>query len=233
MTNLQEFAPDVWTVEGPNVYDMGFLFTTRMTVVKLSDGSVWIESPVAASFATLAEIAAVGPVRYLVAATPRHVWRLERWHTLFPEAELWSAPHSLLSLEPAGLPLNRRLGAEPPPAWAADLDQLPFRGNPLLTEVLFLHRQARTLIVGDLFQSNPSLPGHPLRNALLKLSGGLAPGGGVGFDMKLTFIQPALARQARDRLLAWDFDKLIIAHGACITHDAKPLVASWLSWIKG
>ncbi len=76
MTDLPEFAEDIWTVDGPDVRDMGVMFTTRMAVVKLSDGSLWVDSPVPVTFDTLKKITALGPVRYLVAGTPRHVWRL-------------------------------------------------------------------------------------------------------------------------------------------------------------
>ena len=37
---LQAFAKNVWIVDGPDVRDMGIMFTTRMTVAKLSDGSI-------------------------------------------------------------------------------------------------------------------------------------------------------------------------------------------------
>ena len=43
---MQTFAENVWIIDGPPVRDMGFMFTTRMTVVKLSDGSLWVNSPV-------------------------------------------------------------------------------------------------------------------------------------------------------------------------------------------
>jgi hypothetical protein len=52
-------------------------------------GDVWVNSPAAVPSETLGEITGKGPVRYLVAGTPRHVWRLSGWRTLFPEAELW------------------------------------------------------------------------------------------------------------------------------------------------
>ena len=73
MSEISAFAKNIWIVDGPLVRDMGVLFTTRMTVLKLSDGSIWIESPVPASYDTLKHISDLGPVRYLVAATPRHV----------------------------------------------------------------------------------------------------------------------------------------------------------------
>ena len=45
LPDIQAFAPNVWIVDGPRVRDMG-LFTTRMTIVKLYDGSLWVDSPV-------------------------------------------------------------------------------------------------------------------------------------------------------------------------------------------
>ena len=88
MASFQEFAKDVWIVEGPNVRDLGVVFTTHMVVTRLSDGSSWVDSPVSVSFDTLKRVTALGPVRYLVAATPRHIWRLAEWHAQFPDASL-------------------------------------------------------------------------------------------------------------------------------------------------
>jgi hypothetical protein len=60
-----------------------------MVIVKLADGSLWVNSPVSVPTEVLDHIKASGPVRYLVAPTKLHIWRLEEWHALFPEAELW------------------------------------------------------------------------------------------------------------------------------------------------
>src|ERR1700737_311046 len=73
MSGMQAFAQNVWTIDGPNVRDFGVVFTTRMTVVLLSDGSVWVNSPVPVPFETLKRITELGPVRFLVAAPPEHV----------------------------------------------------------------------------------------------------------------------------------------------------------------
>jgi hypothetical protein len=42
---IQVFADNVYIVEGPEVRDMGVMFTTRMTIVKLTNGSLWLDSP--------------------------------------------------------------------------------------------------------------------------------------------------------------------------------------------
>ena len=231
MPDLQAFAENIWIVEGPLVRDMGFTFTTRMTVVKLSDGSVWVESPVPTSFEILKRITEIGPVRYLIAATPRHVWRLEGWHTLFPEAQLWTAATTILTLQKAHLSLAGILGDGSPKPWKDDLDQLVFKGNPFSSEVFFFHKRARTVILGDLIQNNPVIKGEPLRNALFKFEGALFPHGGVGLEIKLSFFNRNLARQSLSKLLSWDFDKLIIAHGPCIEKDAKVYVERAFRWL--
>jgi hypothetical protein len=232
MSGLQAFADDIWIIDGPPVRDFGVIFTTRMIVVKLSDGSLWVDSPVSVSFDTLKRITELGPVRYLVAATPRHVWRLEAWHMLFPEAELWVARTTPLTLKKGDLLFTGTLGDTPNPGWEDDFDQLAFKGNSLIEEVLFFHKESHTVILDDLIQINPIMKGKPLHNALLKLGGVAYPHGGVPFDIRLSFTNRNLARRSLEKLLSWDFDKLIIAHGECIEKDAKSFVEQAFHWLR-
>jgi hypothetical protein len=232
MEEIRDFANDIWLVDGPIVRDMGVLFTTRMTIVKLSNGSIWISSPVSVSFDTLKRISELGDVRYLIAATPRHVWRLATWHTLFPEAQLWASRPTLFTLQNGHLPITGYLGDSPVKVWSADFDQLEFKGNPFLSEVLFFHRNSHTVILDDLIQRNPPAQRNALANAILKLEGAQDPDGVVGLDMKMTFLNRSLARQSLQKLLSWDFDKLIIAHGACFESDAKHYVRRAFRWLE-
>lgn len=202
--SVQAFAPNVWIIDGPMVRDFGVLFTTRMTIVSLADGSIWIESPVSVPFETLTHLAACGPVRYLVAATPRHVWRLAAWHTLFPDAQLWVPRPTSFTLKKGPLPLTGILTETEPRDWSRDFDQLAFQGNPLIEEVLFFHKASRTVILGDLVQVHPSVKGKALRNALFQLEGVAGPMGGVGLDFRLSFTNRKLARRSLDKLLSWD-----------------------------
>jgi len=232
MEYLQEFTNNIWLAEGPVVRDMGAYFTTRMTIVKLSNGSIWISSPVPISFATLEEISQLGDVRYLIAATPRHIWRLDLWHTLFPEAELWASHPTLFTLQKGHLPISGYLSDTSPKAWSADFEQLAFKGNPLLSEVLFFHRDTHTVLLDDLIMRNPVMEGKPLTNLMFKLGGVQGLEGGVTIDMKMTFLNRTLGRQSLKRLLSWDFDKLIIAHGPCIESGAKQYVKRAFRWLE-
>ena len=231
MPDLQSLAENLLIVDGPPVRDMGVMFTTRMVVAKLSDGSLWVNSPVSVSSDMLKRITDLGPVRYLVTATPRHVWRLAAWHTLFPDAQLWAPRPTPFTLMKGPLPFTGILGDEPPQAWSDDFDQLAFKGNPLIEEVLFFHKQSRTVILDDLVQIHPLVKGKPFRNALLKLGGVASPHGGVPLDIRLSFTHRNLARRSLEKMLSWDFDKLVIAHGPCIEKDAKPFVERAFRWL--
>jgi len=64
---LNQLGSIIWTVEGPQVIFAGAPMHTRMTVVKLSDGSLWLHSPVELNPVIQRAIDKLGPVRVLIA----------------------------------------------------------------------------------------------------------------------------------------------------------------------
>jgi hypothetical protein len=205
---LQSCGDGIWIAHGPIVRAYGIPFDTRMTVVRLSDGSVWINSPVQWPPEEMRALNEIGPMRHFVSPTPLHDWRLEAWSKVFPEARCWKAAD---------------LRDEPPPEWVTDFDQMMFRGSRVLNEVYFLHRKTRTLIFGDFIQN------HQPGNVVLKL---LGASGGVPMDIRLSFAgNAAQARASLERLLSWDFDRVILAHGECVMHDAKSFVRRAFRWL--
>jgi len=185
MSELQIFAENVWTVDGPPEYFIGIPFPTRMIIVRLADGALWVNSPVSAKSETIHEIESLGPVRYLVAPTKLHVWRLEGWHARFPRTELWGPPQ--IPTKFRKLPFTGVLGDTPPTQWAEDLGQLVFRGNPLIQEVFFYHKLSRTVILADFIQNHRTEPGSLMHNVLVRLDGIAYPHGGVPRDIRLSF----------------------------------------------
>jgi hypothetical protein len=57
------------------------------------------------------------------------------------------------------------------------------------------------------------------------------PHGGVPLDIRLSFINRHAARNSLAKLLSWDFDKLIVAHGLCVETDAKRFVERAFQWL--
>jgi hypothetical protein len=214
---LQRFAENLWIADGPTVRFFGMKYPTRMVVVRLGDGSVWINSPVPATREEAEQLERIGPVAHLVSPTRLHDWRLEQWAAFFPQARVWKA---------------RSLGDTPPQAWKADLDQLLFRGSRVLSESEFFHRRSGTLVMGDFIQNFQPCRGRVLRNAFLAFGGILQ--GGAPRDLRLSFAgkrHMELGRQSLRELLAWDFDKLVPAHGDCVESDAKAFVERSFRWL--
>ena len=63
--------------------------------------------------------------------------------------------------------------------------------------------------------------------------GGLMQGGAPR-DLRLSFLGKRRRNQGRDslhKMLAWDFDKLVVAHGDCVTNEAKAFVTRSFRWI--
>lgn len=217
---LREFAENLWIADGPRVRAFGFSFPTRMIVVKLADGSLWINSPIEADAAQMRTLADLGPVKYLVSPTPLHDWRLDAWAKVFPAAERWSM----------GSDAEHKLTGDLPAAWAPDLDRLVFTGSRVLDEAEFLHKPSRTLIFTDFIQQYAVRPGKPLYNAFTKLAG--LRGGGVPPDIRLSFAgNKRKGRESLEKLLAWDFERFIPAHGECIEGDAKGFVRNAFAWL--
>jgi Domain of unknown function (DUF4336) len=200
-----------------------------MVVVRLRDGSIWINSPVAASESLRASLEDLGATRYLVAPTPLHVWRLDEWHALFPQAELWGPPSLAKSSRKnrfAGV-----LGDEPPAQWQEDFDQVVFKGNAFVREVEFLHKPSRTLVFADFIQNYPPERSGPFARTVQRLAGVSEPG--VAIDIRLTIFDRKLARLSVVKILSWDFDRLVVAHGESLSRDAKPLVRRAFAWLGG
>ncbi|MDJ0847156.1 MAG: DUF4336 domain-containing protein [Myxococcota bacterium] len=227
---LREFGHGLWLAEGPTVRFLGlFPYPTRMAVVRLGDGSLWIWSPIALDDDLEQELATLGPVRHLIAPNKLHHLFLPAWAERFPEARLWASP---------GLPRKRSdirfhgvLGNEPEPAWSADVDQLLFGGSFFLDELFFLHRASRTLLVCDLIQRFPRGSIGGWREWMMRLDGLVLPNGSSPRDARASFWRRSDARASRDRALAWKPERMVVAHGECVESEATPVLERGLAWL--
>ncbi len=152
---LLEFGSEIWVGEGPIIpFYFGFSYPTRMVVVRLSDGDLFVWSPIPLSLPMRREVDKLGPVRHLVAPNLLHHLFLAEWKSAYPEARLYAAPG--LRRRRGDLTFDFDLVDAPNPRWAADLDQVLMRGSVAMTEVVFFHYRSRTVIFADLIQNLPN-----------------------------------------------------------------------------
>lgn len=84
INTLKPIAPDIWIADGPEArmatpFGGGMPFPTRMTTVRLHDGSLWCHSPIASDETLFREIDALGPVRHLVSPNLLHYASITAW----------------------------------------------------------------------------------------------------------------------------------------------------------
>lgn len=229
MRVLEEFAPSLYFANGPAVSFYGFAYPTRMALARLSDGSVWVWSPVALTEELADEVQAIGPVRHIVSPNKIHHLFLHEWAHRWPDARLY-APPGLARKKPE-LRFYAELGDVPCPAWAADIDQVVFRGSFAMEEVAFFHRDSRTAIFGDLIQRHCGAKMSRWRTFLMRLDGLVGKSGSTPREWRASFLRRGPARAARRKVLEWNAERLLIAHGECVHSEAAGIIAAALRWM--
>jgi hypothetical protein len=223
---LRALASDLWVVDRPQRF-YGLAVGTRMTVMRLADGSLLLHSPVALDAELRRALDGLGPVRFVVAPNRVHHLYAGDVAKAYPGARLWIGPG--LERKRPDLSFVAVLGDEAPEEWRGQVDQVFFRGRPYENEVVFFHRASRTLILCDLaFNFGPSAP-LPTR-ILMRLMLSYGRFGPSKLD-PLLIRDRAAARASLERILAWDFDRVIVAHGDVLPSGGRELLRCGYAWL--
>jgi hypothetical protein len=227
---LREFGPAIWIGDGPIVSFLGFAYPTRMALIKLSNGRLFVWSPIALSAALKRDVDALGPVGFLVSPNRLHHLYLAKWKPTYPQARLYASPG--LRKKRKDLAFDADLGDSPEPEWAADIDQVPVRGS-FITEVEFFHRASRTAIFADLIQNFPPGWFNGWRGIIARLDGICAPNPGAPREWRASFLNRRAARAALQRILTWPIERVLIAHGEPVTENGTIFVRQAFAWLIG
>jgi hypothetical protein len=223
---LRPIAPDLWVAERPQAF-YGLPVGTRMTVIRLSGGRLLLHSPVSLDPGLRAELDAIGSVRYAVAPNRVHHLYAGEVAKLYPGARLWIGPG--LERKRPDLEFVAVLDDEAPEEWRGEVDQTFFRGRPFENEITFFHRASRTLMLCDVaFNFGPSTPA--VTKLLMKLMRSYGRFGPSTLDSWL-IRDRALARRSLERILAWDFDRVVVAHGDILETGGREALREGYSWL--
>lgn len=214
---LTPFVPDqVWTARAPLRF-YGVPMGCRMTVCRLSDGRLFVHSPIKLD-TVKAELDRLGEVAFAVAPNFIHHLFMGPFLAAYPGTRLFVSPKLVKKrpdLRPEGV-----LGDEPPPGtWGDTIDQAAARGSILMDEVVFLHRPSRTLILCDLCESvHADAPWHW---RLFGRIAGIYERPAPPPDMKVSFRDRKALRGFVERVLDWDFDRIVLSHGNLVERGGK------------
>lgn len=232
---LKPLANDLWIVDGPEVgmayFGIVLPFPTRMTIVRLPNGAIWVHSPIAWSDALGDSIAVLGQVAHLIAPNTLHYSYLADWKSRFPRAAVYGPP-GLKRRARAAVTVDETLGALAPAVWQGVFEQCLAPGA-LLTEVDFFHRPSRTLILTDLIENfELARVRNPMLRWTMRTFGAADPDGKAPYDMQWSFRHHrAELRAAAERMIAWAPDRIVIAHGRCYETNAVAELRRAFRWV--
>jgi hypothetical protein len=226
--SLQSLGPGIWLAEGPVVSFYGFPYPTRMMVIRLSDGGIFVWSPIALTPQLKAAVDALGPVAHVVSPNKIHHLYMGEWQDAYPSAKLYASPG--LAQKRRDLRFEATLGDSPPAAWAADIDQAEMGGSAFLTEIVFFHRKSRTAIFADLIENFRPDWFKGWKGWLARLDGIVMPHGGAPREWRFTF-KKKIARAALARILAWQPEQVVMAHGELTRTDGTAFIRKSFRWL--
>jgi hypothetical protein len=238
LNRYKPIAPDIGIVDGGFEY-MSWLglrlpwpFTTRMTVVQLANGQLFLHSPIAFDAGLAAHLRAMGRIGHLVSPNKLHYAHIGDWSEAFPEAITWASPGVRQRARAHGIRVSfaRDLGPKAPPEWCEDLDQT-ILGSGSFEEVAFCHKISRTLILADTMMNfELEKLGQPYR-FIARLAGAYHPFAQMPLDMRLTFLpNKTKVRAAIEELLACRPGRIILSHGRCIDEDGEGALRRAFAW---
>jgi hypothetical protein len=227
---LEKVGDEIWIAEGEPVSFYGFPYPTRMAVVRLANGDLWVWSPATLSEGLVAEMGSLGPVRHLVEPNKLHHLFLPDWASAYPEARLYAPPG--LAKKRRDISFHAELGDVPDTAWAGEIDQVVFRGSLFMEEVVFFHRRSRVALVCDLIQKFDPQTARGLHGLLMRLDGLVGPNGSTPREWRASFWNRRAARAALRQALEWDTEALVIAHGIWVRENGREALRRSLAWLK-
>ena len=225
---LRPLASDIWVAEAPLRW-LGVELGRRMTVIRLSSGDLLVHSPAELTPDLRDSFAELGEVRFVVPASRFHGHLyMEQYREVYPKVELFAAPG--LESRRRDLTFQGVLGDVVDQRWSEDVDQVVFPGSRFLTEIEFLHRPSGSLILGDLCMNLG--PERPLLSRAFGRLDGVYKRFAMPRTIRLTVRNRRAARRSLERMLQWEFDRVVVGHGELVESGGRQALAKALDWLE-
>jgi hypothetical protein len=210
----------------------GTRFEARMTVIRLVSGDLMLHSPCHISPAIAEEISTLGQVAHIVAPGNFHHLHTASAQEAFPRAKTWICPG--VERRSRSLKYDGVLGDTAPAAWLGEIDQVLVRGTRIMREVAMFHRVSHTLILVDLIENfSDATPHTGMLKFWFKYVLGMWNNPRPAPEYRLGWGDRQAAAQSLRRIMAWDFQRIVLSHGDLIERNARGVAATAWSGILG
>ncbi|HHI82973.1 MAG TPA: DUF4336 domain-containing protein [Rhizobiales bacterium] len=201
-----------------------------MTLVRLDGGKLFVHSPIAPDSELVKAVTALGEVAFLVSPNKIHHLYLGQWGELFPRARIYASPG--LKEKRRDISFDGKLGNVPEPGWAGQIDQVVFAGSPVMQEVVFFHEKSRTVIFADLIENFDRDWFTGWKGWIARHWGITQPDGRAPLEWRLSFLfGHKQAKKALAKIMSWQPERIIVAHGACYEKDGVKELKRAFRWV--
>ena len=216
---------DLWSTEYELGWQAGLIpIPVRMTVIRLGDRRLVLHSPGPILPELRDELDALGQVAFIVVPEAHGRFAAEAAQS-YPAARLLAAPRAPWRRK--SLSFHASLADQPPAEWAGQVEShlvLGFR----LHEVVLFHSASRTLVLTDLCFNIHRSSSRVAR--LFFRANGMWQRFGPSRLIRLAVSDRSALRSSLDRVLRWDFERIVPGHGDVIERGGPAaLRAAWLS----
>jgi len=220
---LREIDQEIWVAEQPLQY-FGLSVGTRMTVIRLERRELVVISPIQVNDTIICQLQEIGMVKHIIAPNLHHYLFAENFKMLYPGAIFWAV--SGLQNKKPNLPIDKIIEDNLEELW----DEIEYQfiegfrtitlsGFDPLKECVFFHPLSQTLILTDLaFYFDETFPF--LTQLTSQVIGGykkLSP----SVLEKIATTETEKVKNSIRKILNWDFERVIMAHGSIINENGK------------
>lgn len=227
--NVCLVADNVWIVDGPLIPFLAWRIPTRMTVIRLPSGQLWIHSPVDFSLAAVDWLTTLGPVAFIVAPNKFHHLFLGPWTKAYPKAVVFAAPG--LRKKRPDITFHADLNDVAPEQWSGTIAQRIFAGNRFFDEVVFFHRPSATLILTDLIVNLRTETFSLLQRWLAQVDKIAYPRGETPVLFRFATRDRRTGRNAVEDMLNWRPKTVVISHGEWFPDNGAVELEQRMKWI--
>jgi len=198
---------------------------TRMTLIRLRDGALWVHSPIEPTPSLLAELSTLGEVRYVLAPNRTHHLFFRRFLKSFPQAKGFVAPGLAEKIDD----LSQYPVIPMPGPWRDELKGWFIDGLPVLSETVWFHENTGTLLLTDLlfsFGTHNTGMAKPVARLL-----GVYDRLGMSLTMKLMTKNKQALRRSIEPLLSLPVQRIVLAHDQVIDEQPVKKLREAFEWL--
>ena len=195
-----------------------------MTVIQLANHDLVVISPIQVNNAMVSQLNEIGTVRHIIAPNLYHYLFAANFKMLYPNATFWAVPG--LETKKTDLAIDQIIPSDANHLWDGlesiffnGFRTLGLRGIDSLNECVFFHGASRSLILTDtVVYFDESFP--VITQLAARVLGGynrLAP----ALLERIATTEKEKVRGCVEKVLKWDFDRVIMAHGTIVEQDGK------------